>query len=301
MRRCVEGEAISARGSRQRGRGGTSRTAYRRDRNAAFARPCEAVAHNPPLARPPVALRARPPYNDPSAKAAPPRASERQRPLGNRLTVDPRTLTPLVLVRIQVPQPPLPRSFGHVRPRTSDLAFLALEWCGNGWNGRRPCGEEGDGPQAARDVHAMVDTDGRSLMNTASVVNSHGGVALSGWAIAFGHPSLLAILRALPRGQGRSRTSGRLRFHHHGRGGRRRFRKTRVRRTAPPLGVRAHLCPALRAVTVSSSSSSPASMRRPTTNRRIPGATPLQLRRTARGLVAVAHAWRRAGDTLGSA
>ena len=25
--------------------------------------------------------------------------------LGNRLTVDPRTLTPLVLVRIQVPQP----------------------------------------------------------------------------------------------------------------------------------------------------------------------------------------------------
>ena len=31
----------------------------------------------------------------------------RQRLLGNRLTVDPRTLTPLVLVRIQVPQPHL--------------------------------------------------------------------------------------------------------------------------------------------------------------------------------------------------
>src|SRR5690606_37129455 len=30
--------------------------------------------------------------------------------LGNRLTVDPRTLTPLVLVRIQVPQPILPKS-----------------------------------------------------------------------------------------------------------------------------------------------------------------------------------------------
>jgi len=31
--------------------------------------------------------------------------SAKSRPLGNRLTVDPRTLTPLVLVRIQVPQP----------------------------------------------------------------------------------------------------------------------------------------------------------------------------------------------------
>ena len=31
--------------------------------------------------------------------------------LGNRLTVDPRTLTPLVLVRIQVPQPTIPAVF----------------------------------------------------------------------------------------------------------------------------------------------------------------------------------------------
>lgn len=34
-----------------------------------------------------------------------PRGFQQPRLLGNRLTVDPRTLTPLVLVRIQVPQP----------------------------------------------------------------------------------------------------------------------------------------------------------------------------------------------------
>ena len=36
-------------------------------------------------------------------------AAECRASLGNRLTVDPRTLTPLVLVRIQVPQPILPK------------------------------------------------------------------------------------------------------------------------------------------------------------------------------------------------
>ena len=42
--------------------------------------------------------------------------------MGNRLTVDPRTLTPLVLVRIQVPQPAQPltiRLFQPTRRRTS--------------------------------------------------------------------------------------------------------------------------------------------------------------------------------------
>ncbi|SJM30051.1 hypothetical protein BQ8482_120106 [Mesorhizobium delmotii] len=36
--------------------------------------------------------------------------------LGNRLTVDPRTLTPLVLVRIQVPQP---SNFKHLATKTA--------------------------------------------------------------------------------------------------------------------------------------------------------------------------------------
>ena len=39
--------------------------------------------------------------------------------LGNRLTVDPRTLTPLVLVRIQVPQPKI----------FNDLALIHLNSC----------------------------------------------------------------------------------------------------------------------------------------------------------------------------
>ena len=53
--------------------------------------------------------------------------------LGNRLTVDPRTLTPLVLVRIQVPQPPslpgirLHREIRFRRIRFGDHHVLALE------------------------------------------------------------------------------------------------------------------------------------------------------------------------------
>lgn len=45
-----------------------------------------------------------------------------QRLLGNRLTVDPRTLTPLVLVRIQVPQPTifLPSSWAVILPEFFD-------------------------------------------------------------------------------------------------------------------------------------------------------------------------------------
>ena len=44
-------------------------------------------------------------------------------PLGNRLTVDPRTLTPLVLVRIQVPQPILPDTHISLCPVVSDIAL----------------------------------------------------------------------------------------------------------------------------------------------------------------------------------
>lgn len=49
---------------------------------------------------PPPPSRYKPPHRS-ATKRRPPR----RRLLGNRLTVDPRTLTPLVLVRIQVPQP----------------------------------------------------------------------------------------------------------------------------------------------------------------------------------------------------
>ena len=46
----------------------------------------------------------------------------RQRLLGNRLTVDPRTLTPLVLVRIQVPQPNLFNDLIEHSPRGASMS-----------------------------------------------------------------------------------------------------------------------------------------------------------------------------------
>ncbi len=71
---------------------------------------------------PPPPSRYKPPHRS-ATKRRPPR----RRLLGNRLTVDPRTLTPLVLVRIQVPQPTAHQVFDIIdKIAVSTLRFVSF-------------------------------------------------------------------------------------------------------------------------------------------------------------------------------